>query len=96
VPYADIVWIEAVRNYTRVQAVERRSRIIRRTKDAREEILPAGSCGRISRSLIVQLAAIRSTQWQSRDQTLVFFRGVIEPLPIGRAATTRLKDLLPT
>ena len=96
VPYADIVWIEAVRNYTRVQAVDRRSRIIRRTMAEWEEILPAGSCGRISRSLIVQLAAIRSTQWQSRDQTLVFFRGVIEPLPIGRAATTRLKELLPT
>lgn len=95
VPYADIVWIEAVRNYTRVQAVDRRSRIIRRTMAEWEAMLPPGSCGRISRSLIVQLAAIRSTQWQSRDQTLVFFKGVADPLPIGRAATSRLKDVLP-
>ena len=88
--------LDALEQYLTVQAVDRRSRIIRRTMAEWEEILPAGSCGRISRSLIVQFAAIRSTKWQSRDQTLVFFKGVVEPLPIGRAATTRLKDLLPS
>jgi two-component system LytT family response regulator len=96
VSYSDIAWIEAVRNYTRVQARGRRPRIIRRTMAEWEAILPATMFGRISRSLIVQLPAIRSTQWQSRDQTLVFFRDVDEPLPIGRSATSRLKDLLPT
>jgi len=96
VSYADIAWIEAVRNYTRVQARGRRPRIIRRTMAEWEAILPAAMFGRIGRSLIVQLPAIRSTQWQSRDQTLVFFRDVEEPLPIGRSATSRLKDLLPT
>jgi two-component system LytT family response regulator len=88
--------VEAVRNYTRVQARERRPRIIRRTMAEWEAILPGGSFGRVSRSLIMQLTAIRSMQWQSRDQTLVFFSGVNDPLPIGRAATARLKDLLPT
>jgi two-component system LytT family response regulator len=95
VPYSDIVWVEAVRNYTRVQARDRRPRIIRRTMAEWEAILPVAAFGRVSRSLIMQLTAIRSMQWQSRDQTLVFFSGVNDPLPIGRAATARLKDLLP-
>jgi two-component system LytT family response regulator len=96
VAYADIVWVEAVRNYTRVQARDRRPRIIRRTMAEWESMLPVASFGRVSRSLIVQLSEVRSMQWQSRDQTLVFFVGATEPLPIGRAATTRLKDLLAT
>lgn len=95
VAYADIVWVEAVRNYTRVQARGHRPWIIRRTLSEWESILPAGPFGRISRSLIVQLPAIRSLQWQSRDQTLVFFKHVDAPLPIGRAATARIKELSP-
>jgi two-component system LytT family response regulator len=93
VAYIDIVWVEAVRNYTRVQARGHRPWIIRRTLSEWESILPAGIFGRISRSLIVQLPAIRSLQWQSRDQTLVFFKRVDAPLPIGRAATARIKEL---
>ena len=96
VAYADIVWVEAVRNYTRVQARDRRPRIIRRTMAEWESMLPVLSFGRVSRSLIVQLSEVRSMQWQSRDQTLVFFVGATDPLPIGRAATSRLKDLLAT
>lgn len=95
VAYTDIAWVEAVRNYTRVQARGHRPWIIRRTLSEWESILPPGAFGRVSRSLIVQLAAIRSLQWQSRDQTLVFFKHVDAPLPIGRAATTRIKELSP-
>jgi two-component system, LytTR family, response regulator len=96
VSYSDIVWVEAVRNYTRVQTRDRRPRIIRRTMAEWESMLPGSAFGRVSRSLIVQLPAVRSMQWQSRDQTLVFFVGTTDPLPIGRAATARLKDLLAT
>ena len=96
VAYSDIVWVEAVRNYTRVQTRDRRPRIIRRTMAEWESMLPGSAFGRVSRSLIVQLPAVRSMQWQSRDQTLVFFVGTADPLPIGRAATARLKDLLAT
>jgi two-component system LytT family response regulator len=96
VAYSDIVWVEAVRNYTRVQTRDRRPRIIRRTMAEWESMLPGSAFGRVSRSLIVQLPAVRSMQWQSRDQTLVFFVGTTDPLPIGRAATARLKDLLAT
>lgn len=92
---ADIAWVEAVRNYSRVQVRDRTPRLVRRTMAEWESGLPAPPFGRISRSLIVNLAAIGSTQWQSRHQTLVFFKGVEAPLPLGRAATTRLKELMP-
>ena len=94
VPYADIVWIEAVKNYSRVQARGRPARLVRRTMAEWERLLPAQSFQRISRSLVVQLPAIKSTQWQSRDQSLLVFAGVPTPLPIGRTAAARLKELL--
>lgn len=95
IPLADIAWVEGVRNYTRVQIRGRKPAVVRRTLAEWEAILPTPTFGRISRSLIVQPVAIQATQWQSRDQTLVVFAGVAEPLPIGRAATARLKELLP-
>lgn len=94
VPLVDIVWVEAVRNYTRVQLRDRRPGLVRSTMAEWESILPPAAFGRISRSLIIQLAAIRMTQWQSRQQTLVCFHGVEAPLPLGRAGTTRLKELV--
>mgnify|MGYP006280367829 CR=1 FL=1 len=60
-----------------------------------EQLLGAsGEFHRLGRSLIIRLAGLRSTQWQSRDQTLLFFAGVPEPLPIGRTAAARLRELL--
>lgn len=94
VSYADIVWVEAVKNYSRVQARGRRPRLVRRTMAEWEKLLPAAAFQRISRSLVVQLPAIKSTQWQSRDQTLLFFSGVPHALPVGRTAAARLKELL--
>lgn len=94
VSLADIAWVEGVRNYTRVQRRDRKPGMVRRTMTEWESILPASAFGRISRSLIIQLSAIRMTQWQSRQQTLVHFHGVESPLPLGRAGTTRLKQLV--
>lgn len=91
----DIAWVQACRNYSRVQLAGRRPLLVRRTIAEWDALLPAATFGRLDRSLIIQLAAIQSTQWQSRYQTLVFFRGVAEGLPAGRAATARLKSLLP-
>jgi two-component system LytT family response regulator len=95
VPLAEIAWIEAVQNYTRVQAAGRQPGMVRRTMQEWEDVLgDAGGFHRLGRSLIVRLAGLRSTQWQSRDQTLLFFQGVTEPLPIGRAAASRLREVL--
>jgi two-component system LytT family response regulator len=94
VAFAEIAWIEAVQNYTRVQIGGDEPMLVRRTMAEWEAHLPADRFHRISRSLIVQLPAITTTRWQSRDQTLVLFAGVREPLPLGRTASARLKSLL--
>ena len=94
VTLADIVWVEALRNYTRVQLRDRPPGTVRRTMAEWESILPAAAFGRISRSLFIHLAAIRATQWQSRHHTLIFFHGVAAPMSLGRAGTTRLKELV--
>ncbi|MFM8378076.1 MAG: LytR/AlgR family response regulator transcription factor [Planctomycetia bacterium] len=94
VPYADILWIEAVQNYTRVQVAGEEPVVMRRTMAEWEALLPPAEFPRISRSLFVQLTKIRSTQWQSRDQMLVAFAGLDRPLPIGRTPMARLKELL--
>lgn len=95
VPLDDVAWIEAVQNYTRVQASRRTPAVVRRTLQEWDELLGSDrGFHRLGRSLIIRLAALRSTQWQSRDQTLLFFTGISEPLPIGRAAATRLRELL--
>jgi two-component system LytT family response regulator len=94
VPYADILWIEAVQNYTRVQVTGEEPVILRRTMAEWEALLSPAEFPRISRSLFVQLPKIRSTQWQSRDQMLVLFAGLDKPLPIGRTPMARLKELL--
>ena len=92
---AEIAWVEAHRNYTLVQLVDRRPLLVRGTMTDWESILVPPAFGRLSRSLIVQVAVIQSLRWRSRDQTLVFFAGIDTPLPLGRAATARLKELLP-
>lgn len=91
----DVVWIEAVQNYTRVQTGGRQPAVVRRTLQEWDDQLGSNrGFHRLGRSLIIRLPALRSTQWQSRDQTLLFFSGVAEPLPIGRTAATRLRQLL--
>ena len=94
VPLVEILWVEAFRNYSRVRLTGRSPLLVRRTMSEWATLLPAPPFGRIDRSLIINLAEIQSTQWQSRYQTLLVFRGMPEPLPVGRAATQRLKTLL--
>jgi len=91
-----VLWVEALRNYPRVLVRHAGSTVVRRTLTEWEAILPAASFARVGRSLIVQVAAIRSLAWQSRDLTLVHFAGARDPLPLGRAATARLKASLRT
>jgi len=95
VPLQEVAWIEAVQNYTRVQASGHRPGTVRRTMQEWVDMLADSTdFHRLGRSLIVRLASLRSTQWQSRDQTLLYFNGVTEPLPVGRTAAARLRELL--
>jgi len=93
VPVADIIWVEALQNYTRLQLRGGKPIVLKRTLAEWQAILPPDHFGRIGRSLIIQLARLRSTRWQSRDETLLVFEGVENTLPIGRSAAARLKEL---
>jgi len=91
---ADVIWVEGCRNYSRVVLRGRQPLLVRRTMKEWETVLEEPVFGRIDRSLIIQVAAVQATRWQSRDQTLIVFRDLEQPLPIGRAATVRLKQIL--
>ena len=90
----DICWIESLQNYSRVGLRNPgRVALFRRRLLEWEADLPAGLFARLGKSLIVQLAAIRETEWKSRDETLISFGSGLAPLVIGRPAALRLQDL---
>lgn len=91
----DICWIESLQNYTRV-GLRNPGRVVlfRRRLREWEADLPSGLFTRLGKSLIVQLAAIKETEWKSRDETLISFGAGLAPLVLGRPAALRLQDLL--
>jgi two-component system LytT family response regulator len=94
VSVADIGWITADKNDTRVQPAASRPVTVRRKIGEWEAMLPAATFQRLDRSLIVNLQRLSTTQTRSREQTLLSFEGGDAPLPIGRTAATRLKEAL--
>jgi len=94
VPVCSIVWIEAMQNYSRLQLQGRAPMVLKRTMAQWEALLPRENFHRLDRSLIIQLALLRATEWQSRNRTQLVFEGVPERLGIGRVAMSRLKELL--
>jgi len=91
----DICWIDSLQNYTRVGLRNPgRIALFRRRLWEWEADLPAGLFTRLGKSLIVQLAAIKETEWKSRDETLISFGPGLAPLTIGRPAALRLQNLL--
>jgi two-component system LytT family response regulator len=95
VTVGDICWIESLRNYTRV-AVKPPAGVtlFRRRLSFWDKVLPAGSFARVSRSYIVQVAAIEQIEWSSRNETVVTFGEGVEPLALGRLPGARLREIL--
>ena len=92
---SEIVWVEAMQNYTRIQLKNQPSPLpTRRSLGEWKELLGEPFFYRLNRSLIIQLSRLRSTEWLSRSQVLLIFEGAAEPLPIGRYAAARLKEIL--
>ena len=94
VPVRSIVWIEAMQNYSRLQLQGRAPMVLKRTMAQWEALLPGDNFQRLDRSLIIQLALLRATEWQTRNRTQLVFEGVPERLGIGRVAMSRLRELL--
>ena len=91
----DILWIEAVQNYSRIcfQNQEGGS-VIHRKLTQWEKILPPGDFQRIGRSLIVQIPRIHVVRWSSREDTVVSFIDSPKELKLGRTAALRLRAVL--
>lgn len=90
----DIAWVEALQNCSRVQECGRPPVVVTRSLAEWEKLLPPEQFARVGRSLIIQASRVRSMQWQSRNQTLLFFEDVEKPLPIGRAVAARVREIL--
>ena len=95
VTVGDICWIESFRNYTRVALKPPAGLLFfRRRLSYWDKVVPAGSFARVSRSYIVQVAAIEQIEWSSRTETAVTFGESVEPLALGRLPGTRLREIL--
>lgn len=92
---SEIVWIEAMQNYSRIQLKNHPAALAtRRSLGEWEALLGEPFFYRLNRSLIIQVAAMRLTLWNPRSQSLLTFDGVAEQLPVGRHAAARLKEIL--
>ena len=91
----DILWIEAMGNYSQVcNGLGRIPLVFRRSLGQWEALLPAGKFVRIGRSHLIHLGRIALVRWKSRDETFLFFEGSEQRLSIGRHAAIRLRELL--
>lgn len=91
--HSEILWIESLQNYTRVQLSDGRSLLIRKTLTEWLEELPPAEFIRLDRSLLIQIALLSATRRESRDRTILHFHGLTEGLAIGRLAANRLREL---
>lgn len=91
---AEIAALRAEGDFTRVVLADQPSLLIWRTLSHFESVLPAPPFVRLSRSLILNRDRLRSFETPSRNRSRVTLDGVGEPLVLGRAATSRLRDVV--
>jgi len=91
VPVSAISHIEADDNYSQVFVAGSAAAFVRRSLTEWEKLLPERAFLRISRSLLVRLAAVREVHPESRELTLVSLEGLDVPLRLGRRAGLLLR-----
>lgn len=94
VPVSDVIWIESLQNYSIVQLPGRERRQVKRTLTEWASLLPQQEFIRIGRSVLIQFAKLRTITSPCRNEVLVYFHGVEQPLRVGRAAASKLKATL--
>ncbi|MDF2231282.1 LytTR family DNA-binding domain-containing protein [Albimonas sp. CAU 1670] len=94
VPPSAIAALTAEGDFTRVHLAGEPSLLILRTLSHFEERLPAPPFARLGRSTIVNLDRVRRLASRDRNLTLATLDGLVEPLPLGRAAAGRLRAAL--
>lgn len=91
---AEIAALCAEGDFTRVVLADQPPLLIWRTLSHFETVLPAPPFVRLSRSLILNRDRLRSFDTPSRNRSRVTLDGVSEALVLGRAATSRLRDVV--
>lgn len=96
VAFSDVLWLEALQNYTHVERKNGKPLMIKRTMKEWEEQLPRASFVRLDRSIIVQIREIKRCDRRSRSCTLLRFGNDHNPptLAVGATAATRLNQTL--
>lgn len=94
VPYAQVLWVVAMRNESYLQLAERDPVVLRRSMREWDALLPAQQFQRLDRSTIVKLSALRTVERVSRSLTLLLFHGFEQSLAVGPTAARRLQELL--
>lgn len=90
-----ILWIESLQNYTQLHIKNSSTGIMfSRRMGWWESILPEGIFKRLGRSTIVAIHHIHSTEWCSREETLVHFHGGLNTLKLSRASADKLKRII--
>jgi len=94
VPVQDVIWVESLQNYSVVQLPGRDRRTLKRTLNEWAALLPEREFVRIGRSHLIQIAKLRAITSPCRNEVLISFHGVEQPLRVGRAAASKLKGIV--
>lgn len=96
VAFREVLWVEALQNYTHVQVCGSPPLLLKRTMKSWEELLPQPHFLRLDRSTIVQWRRIERCERQSRACTLLRFGSdpAAPTLAVGATAATRLQQAL--
>ena len=90
-----ILWVESLQNYTHLYIKKSATGIVfSRRIGWWESILPESIFKRLGRSTIVAIQHINSTEWCSREETLVHFQEAAATLSISRASAIKLKKII--
>lgn len=90
----DILAIEAEGDFSRVHIADQPPLMILRSVGQFAASLPSPPFLRLGRSIIVNCDRIRSVDTRSRDEVRLALQGMAEPIRLGRAAASRLKQAL--
>lgn len=88
-PVSDITVITSDDNYTQVIRADGKEFLMKKTMTAWEQQLPAEQFKRLDRKHIINLASIDRLEKNS----MLRFKNNAKPLPLGRTARERLRDL---
>ena len=95
IPVHNLAAVQAEGDYTRLFVRDEKPFLILRPLQEWEASLPSPPYVRLDRSLLVNLDLIRSATGITRNETHLFLEGVAEAMVLRRAASLRLKRLLP-